>query len=498
MTRGYVLSDGMIRSGCSGNRTRVAGTLGTAWLLIGLMGLMSLAATRAAAAVMRATASRYQRVYVANKDCRGHTFRPANITLACGDGNLYVTEVSFFSGTSEVYGSPKADASATIHENDCKPDCASGKFFSDKAALILKRVVRCEDGLLYYSRAEYAFPGGQNEVDIEPSERCSVVHTLPMRIVHRAALESLVEAPSPSEAPASLTARAVIAAESADSALKLAALPKGATRLRGVPAGEAKLLGSVRTPAQSLGSEEQAKLVVRSAVWATSMPPKKLFAYVASRLPRGTREDFSSSGDVSFTPPKGHETLPEIEKREAVNYWSEEFLLPTDSSALRLLAVGVYVARTATGRFVVRVDAAAAWERPRPSYSLLGASIHSVTITVSYRQVGPNEPAPVIISDPTRVSAIVEVMNDMPVDEATGGPAKSCPAEIIGERHRVLFLTFSEQQQGPVLATFEDDPSACEPMPSITVPGYPPVALSESRGLIPEIEKIVGSPLKGL
>lgn len=121
-------------------------------------------------------ATGYPRVYVANRDCRGHTIRPANITLACADANLYATEVSFFHLGANVYGSPKADASATIHENRCKPDCAAGSFFADKGALILKRVVRCSDGLLYYSRAEYAFVEGQNEVDIEPSEHCSVVH----------------------------------------------------------------------------------------------------------------------------------------------------------------------------------------------------------------------------------------------------------------------------------------------------------------------------------
>lgn len=119
--------------------------------------------------------TRYPKVYVANRDCRGHTIRPANITLACADANLYATEVSFFRQGANVYGSPEADASATIHENRCKPDCAAGRFFADKGALVLKRVVRCSDGLLYYSRAEYAFPEGQNEVDIQPVERCSVV-----------------------------------------------------------------------------------------------------------------------------------------------------------------------------------------------------------------------------------------------------------------------------------------------------------------------------------
>jgi hypothetical protein len=464
---------------------------------IGALAVLVVAVPASARPVMGATASRYQRVYVANRDCRGHTFRPEKITLACGDGNLYATEVHFFKGTSEVYGSPKADASATIHQNDCKPDCASGKFLVDKGALILKRIVRCRDHLLYYSRAEYAFPEGQNVVDIEPSERCSVVRTA--RKANYPQGHAPVGAVAQSQAPVSLSARAAIAARSANSALKLATLPKGATRLRGgVPAGERKLLGSARTPAEVLGSEERAKLVQRSAVWVTSTPPKQLFAYLTSRLPSGTREESSSSGDVSFTPPKGHETLPEIEKREAVNYWSEEFALPTDSSALRLRAVGVYIARAAADRFVVRVNAAASWERPRPSYSLLGANIHSVTITASYQPPGPNEPTPVIVNDPTRVHTIAEAVNDLPVDEAAGGRAKSCPDERVGEKHRILVLTFSERGRGPVLATFEDDPSACEPTPSITVPGHPPVALSEARGLIPKIEKTIGSPLKGL
>jgi hypothetical protein len=144
-------------------------------VLTGVLVLLAIAVPASARPLMGASVSRHQRIYVANKSCRGHAFRPEKITLACGDGNLYATEVHFFTGTSEVYGSPTADASATIHENTCKPDCASGRFFSDKGALILKRIVRCKDGRLYYSRAEYAFPEGQNEVDIEPFERCSVV-----------------------------------------------------------------------------------------------------------------------------------------------------------------------------------------------------------------------------------------------------------------------------------------------------------------------------------
>lgn len=144
-------------------------------VLVAVLTLLVIAVPASGRPVTHATTARYQRVYVANKDCRGHTYRPANITLACADGNLYATEVSFFNEGSAVYGSEEADASATLHENDCTPDCASGRFHSGKGALILKRIVRCKDGLLYYSRAEYAFSEGQREVDIQPSQRCSPV-----------------------------------------------------------------------------------------------------------------------------------------------------------------------------------------------------------------------------------------------------------------------------------------------------------------------------------
>src|SRR5579863_3723742 len=291
-------------------------------VLLGLAAAAACAAGVGAGAGARDAHKRHPRIYVANKDCRGHTFRPANITLACGDGNLYVSEVHYFNSRSEGYGSAQAGASVTIHENDCKPDCAAGKFIAEKGALTLKRIVRCADRLLYYSRAQYAFPGGENEVDIQPFERCS-----PVRHVHAAAIRA--NAPDvPVAPPASPGARALIAARSVQSALKATGLPKGATRLRRVPAGQAKLLGSIHTPAVSLGAEERAKLVARSSVWATSVQPSRTFAYVAAHLPAGARKVLSTSGGSSFTPPKGHESLPEIEKRESVNFWGEEFRLP--------------------------------------------------------------------------------------------------------------------------------------------------------------------------
>ncbi len=463
-------------------RTRVSSAL---LVVLGIAAAAACAASAGADAAAHGAPKRHPHIYVANKDCRGHTFRPASITLACGDGNLYVSEVDYFNNRSEGYGSAQAGASVTIHENDCKPDCAAGKFIIDKGALTLKRIVRCADGLLYYSRALYAFPGGENEVDIQPFERCS-----PVRRVHAAAIRA--NAPDVlGEPPTSPSARALIAARSAQSALKAAALPKEATRLRRTPAGQAKLLGSIRTPAASLGTEERAKLVVRSSIWATSAQPSRVFAYVAAHLPAGTRKVFSTSGGSSFTPPHGHESLPEIEKRESVNFWGEEFSLPRGSRALRLRVLSVYIARRGASpdRFIVRVTAAASWERARPSYSLLGANVGAVTVTVTDRASRKSEPPPVTISKPALVRAIVQDINELPVDESAGG-AVSCPEEGVVRSSQLLSLSFSEGEHGPLLATFTENPEACVPEPSLALPGEPPVALSEAAGLVHEIERI--------
>ncbi len=251
------------------------------------------------------------------------------------------------------------------------------------------------------------------------------------------------------------------------------------------------MLGSIRTPAASLGTEERAKLVARSSVWATSAQPSRVFAYLAAHLPTGTREVSSTSGDASFTPPHGHESLPEIKKRESVNFWGEEFRLPRGSRALRLRALGVYIARrgTSANRFIVRVTAAASWERARPSYSLLGANVGAVTITVTDRASRKSEPPPVVIRKPALVRTIVQDVNELPVDESAGR-AVSCPEEGIARTSQLLSLSFSEGEHSPLIATFTDNLEACVPDPSITLPGEPPVALSEAEGLLHQIEGI--------
>jgi hypothetical protein len=307
-----------------------------------------------------------------------------------------------------------------------------------------------------------------------------------------------VKAAAPAEAPASPTARAQLAAQTAQAAATLATLPRGSVRLTRLPEHEEKLLGAnaVRTPAESLDREERAKLVEITTLWVTRVAPRQLFAYFGARLPPGTSEGGSSSGDISFSPPRGHETLQQIKKREAVNYWSKEYRLPLESSALRLRMVSVYVARATGGRFVVRVDAAAVWEQARPVYSLLGTNVHAVTIATPYQPPEANEPPPVVITTPALVSALVETVNDIPIGEGSGDAPRSCPSESIGAKHRTLLLTFAEQTQGPTIATFQETPSACPVIPRITLPGHPPLELSEDPQLIATIEKTSGISLK--
>jgi hypothetical protein len=88
-------------------RTRISLAL---LAVLGITTAAACAASAGAGAAAHRAPKRHPRIYDANKDCRGHTFRPASITLACGDGNLYVSEVDYFNSRPEGYGSAQAGA----------------------------------------------------------------------------------------------------------------------------------------------------------------------------------------------------------------------------------------------------------------------------------------------------------------------------------------------------------------------------------------------------
>lgn len=116
------------------------------------------------------------RVYVAEDSCGGHAYQPSKIVLACGDGGLFATGLSYSS-----YGGSTATAAGQLHAHACIPNCAESSFHAFPGTLTLSRVVRCSEGRLYYSRARYRFTHGNpnglatGTADIEPFGHCTVV-----------------------------------------------------------------------------------------------------------------------------------------------------------------------------------------------------------------------------------------------------------------------------------------------------------------------------------
>ena len=70
-------------------------------------------------------------------DCETPKIEPKRIVLACGDFNAYVGKAKW-----SEWGGEKAKGEAFLYVNDCKPDCASGRFTSYGAKVKLKDIER--------------------------------------------------------------------------------------------------------------------------------------------------------------------------------------------------------------------------------------------------------------------------------------------------------------------------------------------------------------------
>jgi hypothetical protein len=89
-----------------------------------------------------------QTAITALPDCQGALHvRPTYVLFACGDGGVYATGVRW-----KNWGAPFAIATATIHANDCTPDCAQGHFHISPAYLAATGRQRCRNGTLAYER----------------------------------------------------------------------------------------------------------------------------------------------------------------------------------------------------------------------------------------------------------------------------------------------------------------------------------------------------------
>jgi hypothetical protein len=104
-----------------------------------------------AAAILPAYASSRTASIAALPDCLGKpVVRPTSVVFACGDGGVYATGVRWSN-----WGAPFATATATIHENDCTPNCAQGHFHTYAAYLAVTGRERCHSGQIAYGKQSF-------------------------------------------------------------------------------------------------------------------------------------------------------------------------------------------------------------------------------------------------------------------------------------------------------------------------------------------------------
>jgi hypothetical protein len=91
-------------------------------------------------------------VYVANDYCHGHAVRPSKIIFACGDGEVWATNLRF-----SAYGGGTAWASGRLQYVVCQPNCARGYVKSVPTRIKLTHIIGCA-GRRYYGTATVVSP----------------------------------------------------------------------------------------------------------------------------------------------------------------------------------------------------------------------------------------------------------------------------------------------------------------------------------------------------
>ena len=126
---------------------------------LGLGGPASAAATSPASA-LAATRLFTERTVVIN--CQDRTeMRPGSFTLACADGNDYLTGLSWTSWTPRL-----ASGYGTQVVNDCLPYCAAGHFHSYRVLVVLwgRAALRGNPGTLRYTKITLIYTGSRPKV----------------------------------------------------------------------------------------------------------------------------------------------------------------------------------------------------------------------------------------------------------------------------------------------------------------------------------------------
>ena len=107
-----------------------------------------------AASARTISAGTYAKQFVV-LDCQGHPHvRPGHYTLACADGNDYLSGLTWTS-----WGPRLASATGTEHVNDCVPFCAAGHFHSYTVNVVLWGSRAAGPGRQRYTKITMLYPG---------------------------------------------------------------------------------------------------------------------------------------------------------------------------------------------------------------------------------------------------------------------------------------------------------------------------------------------------
>ena len=95
-------------------------------------------------------------------DCEIPLHKPDYITLTCADGGMSVREIKW-----QSWGSKEAVGTGIYAENNCQPDCASGKFIKTPVAISLTSLTEYKSkfylkDLVITPTSGKDFPGGNN------------------------------------------------------------------------------------------------------------------------------------------------------------------------------------------------------------------------------------------------------------------------------------------------------------------------------------------------
>jgi hypothetical protein len=88
-------------------------------------------------------------------DCGALVSAPKSFVLTCADANYELAALNW-----HAWGSPTATATATVHSNDCTPNCAAGHFHSYKANVAADRLIACGKARIY-ARLTISYPGAR-------------------------------------------------------------------------------------------------------------------------------------------------------------------------------------------------------------------------------------------------------------------------------------------------------------------------------------------------